>query len=130
MYELVDEFEVYYKKTKEIVDINKWPWDELVSYFTLFKHSSFRCEEEYRFVYYNCDETLVKKNEEGKPYIEVPTDIKEHQLDLHLCEIKVGPMNKKSDNEVYSLFPKYVGLKCVDVIRSDIPIRGTANKMT
>lgn len=124
LFELLDEFEAYYKKTKGIADpsalnfINEWHWDELVSYFTLFKHSSFRCEEEYRVVYYLWDETLVKGINSDKPYIEISICFGEERHDLPLCKISTGPKNMISNNEVQSLFSK-----CVDISRSEIPLR-------
>ena len=130
LFALLDEFETYYKKTQEIADasnlsfINEWHWDELVSYFTLFKHSSFNCEEEYRAVYYIWEDDLVKEKNSDKPYIEIPICCNnEERIELPLCEIKVGPKNKKSNDKVRSLFSKYANVKYVDIIPSDIPLR-------
>lgn len=127
LYSLLDEFETYYKKTKEMADVitanfsNEWHWDELVSYFTLFKHSSFRCEEEYRAVYYICEDGLVKDEDSHKPYIEIPMSYNQDQLPL--SEIRVGPRNKKTNKNVLSLFSKSADVKYVEIIPSDIPLR-------
>jgi len=132
LFELVDEFDAYYKNTKKMADtssfhnfVNRWHWEELISYFTLFKDKAFACEEEYRVVYYITlsKKHLVKGKDTNKPYIEIPTCChEEDRSDLFLWEIGIGPKNEISDNEVKSLFPKEK-IQYIDLNRSKIRLR-------
>lgn len=132
LFELIDEFDAYYKKTEKIIDtsnfhnlVNRWHWDELISYFTLFKDKAFACEEEFRVVHYltSSKKHHIKGMNTNKPYIEIPTCCNEEdRSDLPLWEIGIGPKNKISDNEVKSLFPKEK-LQYVDINRSKIRLR-------
>ncbi len=129
---LVDGLEEYYRHTKEMADtfslqlINEWHWDELISYFTLFKHSDWSIEEEYRVVYLinkSWAECLVKEKYGPKPFIEIPIcHYSENRCDLPLWEIGIGPKNGISDKEVKLLFSK-VKTQYADINRSEKHLR-------
>jgi hypothetical protein len=67
---------------------------------------------------------LLKKRIATNHIFEIPICYNnEERIELPLCEIKVGPKNKKSNDKVRSLFSKYANVKYVDIIPSDIPLR-------
>jgi Protein of unknown function (DUF2971). len=119
LYGLVDEFEKYYLTTKKESDddfkkiLNSWHWNELVNYFTLFKHPSFRWEEEYRIVYY--------VDEIKEPYLEVKLSYNKENGQLPLSEIRVAPKNKNPKAYIKLLFSDHANIDEVKIILSEIP---------
>ncbi|HWQ72001.1 MAG TPA: DUF2971 domain-containing protein, partial [Desulfitobacteriaceae bacterium] len=124
---LVNGFEKYYMKTENESDsdftksLKLWYWDEIIKYFTLFKHHSFRWEEEYRIVYY--------VDEIKEPYLEAKLSYDKEDGQLPLSEIRVAPKNKKPKAYIKLLFSDHANIDEVRIIPSEIPLRDDIKKL-
>lgn len=124
-------FEFYKKfalncKNDEFEVIFSFIFTQILYYVTLFKHPAFEHENEYRFVYYASSglESQIKINEQGKRYVELTTGIFDYlSNELPLIEIRMGPKNTTSKDNVRSIFINIEKNQAISIYNSDIPLR-------
>jgi len=119
-------FEFYNKfapncDTEEFEVVSGFVFTQMLHYVTLFKHPAFEYEKEYRFVYYDANSCMEKRN---KPYFELNAKIMNRpKKELSLVEICMGPHNINSEDNTRSVLLNEKNTRDIRIYKSDIPLR-------